>query len=288
MKKIIAVMIAALMTAGIMTGCNNNENGENTDKATSTIGSETTKQVDDNSLNNVIEKGKFVLGLDDSFPPMGYRNDDNKIVGFDIDCAEAVCEKLGVKLELQPISWDAKQMELDSGNIDCIWNGLSIDEERKQAMNLSEPYMKNRMVLVVTNDSGYKSQADLSGKKIGVQSGSTADKTLEDSEFFKTIGKDNKVSFEDNVTAFMDLETKGIDAVFVDEVVANNFIKEKEKPFTVLEDGALSEEEYAIGFRKNDQALRDAVQSALSELKADGTLAEISKKWFGKDVTTVK
>ena len=269
MKKIISVILAALVAVSALAGCNG-----------------TTSK--DESLKKIKDKGAFVLGLDDSFPPMGYRDDNNEIVGFDIDCAKEVCTRLGVELKLQPISWDAKEQELNSGNIDCIWNGMSVNEERQKVMNLSEPYMKNRMVLVVLGSSGYKSQADLSGKKIGVQTGSTAQEILEASDFFKNIGSDNEISFKDNVTAFMDLEAKGCDAVFLDEVVANSFINEQKKDYVVLDDGALEEEDYAIGFRKNDQTLRDEVQKTLSEMKKDGTLAKISTKWFGKDVTTVK
>ena len=268
MKKIISVLLAAIMVTATFAGCTQKKSGA------------------DNSLQKIKDKGELVLGLDDSFPPMGYRNDDNEIVGFDIDVANEVCSRLGVKLKPQSISWDAKEQELNSGNIDCIWNGMSVDADREKAMNLSEPYMKNRMVLVVLGDSTFTKQADLAGKKVGVQTGSTAQKILEGSDFVKTIGE--TVSFKDNVTAFMDLEAKGVDAVFLDEVVANSFIQAQQKNYVVLEDGALAEEEYAIGFRKNDQTLRDEVQKTLSAMKADGKLAEISTKWFGKDVTIVK
>lgn len=268
MKKILSVLLAAMMLTATLAGCG---------KATSTS---------DESLKKVQDKGEFILGLDDSFPPMGYRDDNNEIVGFDIDVAKEVASRMDVELKLQPISWDAKDQELNSNNIDCIWNGMSINEENEKAMNLSEPYMKNRMVLVVLGDSGFTSQADLSGKSIGVQSGSTAQKILEESDFSKTTKE--TIPYDDNVTAFMDLEAKGISALFVDEVLANSFINEQKKDYVVLEDGALADEEYAIGFRKADQALRDEVQKTLSEMKADGKLAEISTTWFGKDVTIVK
>lgn len=240
---------------------------------------------DDQSLKKVMDKGEFVLGLDDSFPPMGYRDENNEVVGFDIDVAKEVATRMGVKLVIQPIIWDEMMMELDTYKVDCIWNGMSINDERKEAMNLSDPYMKNRMVFVTKKDSGINSLADLMGKKVAVQNGSTAQEILESSESANIV--DEILSFKDNVTAFMDLDSTGVDAVFLDEVVANDFITRNQKDYQVINE-ALADEDYAIGFRKNDQALRDKVQEILGEMKNDGSLAKISEKWFGKDVTTVK
>lgn len=277
MKKISLAVFAMMMVAmlAVFAGCgsSSNTNGGTADSGTA----------QDNSLQNVLDKGTFVLGLDDSFPPMGFRDENNNIVGFDIDVATEVANRMGVELKLQPIEWSTKEMELNTGSIDCLWNGLSIDDERKQAMDLSEPYMTNRMVLVVLNDSQYTDQASLAGKTIGVQNGSTAEKILEESDFAKTIG--NTIGFKDNVTAFMELETKGIDAIFMDEVVANYAITSQNKDFKVLEDG-LTEEEYAVGFKKGNTALKNEVQKYIDEMKADGTMTQISEKWFGKDVVS--
>ncbi len=233
MKKILSILLAAALMTSVLAGCGK-------EKTTS-----------DESLKKVQDKSEFILGLDDSFPPMGYRNENNEIVGFDIDVATEVCSRMNVELKLQPISWDAKEQELNSGNIDCIWNGMSINADREKAMNLSEPYMNNRMVLIVLGDSGYKSQADLKDKSIGVQSGSSAQEILEGSDFVKTIKE--TIPYAKNDVACMDLEAKGIDALFLDEVVANNYIAQK-KNYVILDDGALADEEYAIGFRKADQA----------------------------------
>ena len=277
MKKISLAVFAMMMVAmlAVFAGCgsSSNTNGGTADSGTA----------QDNSLQNVLDKGTFVLGLDDSFPPMGFRDENNNIVGFDIDVATEVANRMGVELKLQPIEWSTKEMELNTGSVDCLWNGLSIDDERKQAMDLSEPYMTNRMVLVVLNDSEYTDQASLAGKTIGVQNGSTAEKILEESDFSKTIG--NTIGFKDNVTAFMELETKGIDAIFMDEVVANYAITSQNKDFKVLEDG-LTEEEYAVGFKKGNTALKNEVQKYIDEMKADGTMTQISEKWFGKDVVS--
>lgn len=277
MKKISLAVFAMMMVAmlAVFAGCSSSSD---TNSGTADSGT-----AQDNSLQNVLDKGTLVLGLDDSFPPMGFRDENNNIVGFDIDVATEVANRMGVELKLQPIEWSTKEMELNTSSVDCLWNGLSIDDERKQAMDLSEPYMTNRMVLVVLNDSEYTDQASLAGKTIGVQNGSTAEKILEESDFSKTIG--NTIGFKDNVTAFMELETKGIDAIFMDEVVANYAITSQNKDFKVLEDG-LTEEEYAVGFKKGNTALKNEVQKYIDEMKADGTMTQISEKWFGKDVVS--
>ena len=277
MKKISLAVFAMMMVAmlAVFAGCSSSSD---TNSGTADSGT-----AQDNSVQNVLDKGTLVLGLDDSFPPMGFRDENNNIVGFDIDVATEVANRMGVELKLQPIEWSTKEMELNTGSVDCLWNGLSIDDERKQAMDLSEPYMTNRMVLVVLNDSEYTDQASLAGKTIGVQNGSTAEKILEESDFSKTIG--NTIGFKDNVTAFMELETKGIDAIFMDEVVANYAITSQNKDFKVLEDG-LTEEEYAVGFKKGNTALKNEVQKYIDEMKADGTMTQISEKWFGKDVVS--
>ena len=277
MKKISLAVFAMMMVAmlAVFAGCSSSSD---TNSGTADSGT-----AQDNSLQNVLDKGTLVLGLDDSFPPMGFRDENNNIVGFDIDVATEVANRMGVELKLQPIEWSTKEMELNTGSVDCLWNGLSIDDERKQAMDLSEPYMTNRMVLVVLNDSEYTDQASLAGKTIGVQNGSTAEKILEESVSSKTFGK--TIGFKDNVTAFMELETKGIDAIFMDEVVANYAITSQNKDFKVLEDG-LTEEEYAVGFKKGNTALKNEVQKYIDEMKADGTMTQISEKWFGKDVVS--
>jgi polar amino acid transport system substrate-binding protein len=241
---------------------------------------------EDTSLTDLQKRGKLVLGLDASFPPMGYLDPaTGEIVGFDIDVAKAVCEKLGVELECLSIDWDAKQMELDSGNIDCIWNGLSITPERQEAMNISIPYMKNAMVVTVLKGSDYQTQADLSGKRLGLQTGSTAEDALNAAEDFKaSLGE--IYYFEENATALMDLSNGGLDAVLVDFVVADYYITELGADYVML-DETLAGEEYGIGFRKGDIALTEAVNNALLELAQDGTLAEIAAKWFSQDMTIV-
>ncbi|MDD4698746.1 MAG: transporter substrate-binding domain-containing protein [Oscillospiraceae bacterium] len=183
----------------------------------------------DSSLEKLKQKGTFILGLDDSFPPMGY-NDNGEIKGYDIDLAKAVCEILGVELVLQPISWTAKENELNSGSIDCIWNGLSVNDERKEAMCMSLPYMNNRQVVVTLDNSGIKTPANLAGKKLVVQGGSTAVNALEANADIKaTLKGGDAIQVDNNVLALFDLKNGGSDAVLMDEVVARYYITNPDK-----------------------------------------------------------
>lgn len=302
MKKLSVLAFAAALavSAAAFTGCgNSSDNTEETSAAAETDAAETdaesaadteaaegsdetTAAGEDESLQKVLDSGEFVLGLDATFKPMGYTDENDEIVGFDIDVAEEVCNRLGVKLVKQPINWDTKEEDLNLGKIDCIWNGMSINASREEAMNLSEPYMKNAMVFVVGEGSDIASQADLNGKTVAVQNGSTAQEILEDSGLDVTIN-----AIATNVEALQQLDLGLVDSVFLDSVVANYEISSSGKTYTILPDG-LEEEEYAIGFRKNDNALRDKVQETLSEMKADGALGEISEKWFGSDITIVE
>ena len=240
---------------------------------------------EDTSLADVVEKGTFVLGLDDSFPPMGYRDENGEIVGFDIDTAREVCARLGGDLVCQPIDWNAKEQELATGNIDCIWNGFTVTPEREEMMTFSAPYVRNAQVVVVNGSSDVMTLADLAGGTVGVQAGSSAQSAIEDTpEFASSIGE--IVEFRENLTALMDLEIGGVDAVVMDLLVANDNIRRSGKDFRIL-DETLADEEYAIGFRLGDYALRDAVDQALLDMAEDGTLAEIAVKWFGADITIV-
>lgn len=245
-----------------------------------------TTEQNDNSLQKVLDKKVFVLGLDDSFPPMGFRDANNEIVGFDIDVAKEVCARLGVQLVCQPIDWNAKEQELNTGNIDCIWNGFTMTEERKQQLAFTEPYVDNAQVVVVKGNSPVQTLADLAGKKIGLQAGSSAAEAVENSPEFKKSVK-QIVEFKDNLTALMDLEIGGVDGVVLDLLVANDNINRSGKDFRIL-DETLTKEEYGIGFRKNDLKLRDAVQFQLEAMAKDGILADIATKWFGADITVVK
>ena len=243
----------------------------------------------DSSLTDVQMKKKLILGLDPTFAPMGYTDDNGEIVGFDIDVAREVCLRLGVELVCQPINWEDKEIELNAKNIDCIWNGLSISPERLESMLISVPYMSNAMVLVVRADSGIETKADLEGKKLGLQKGSTADDALaEDRRFKASLGDDNIRYFRSNGDALQALQQGSLDAVLMDLVVAEHYVNTVAGEELALLEEKLMPEEYGIGFRKNDTALADKVNEILFMLDDDGTLERISEKWFGHDLTTVK
>lgn len=275
-KRVLAAVLAGTMAVTMLAACSNSDAGSGDSSASGSS--------DSTSASESTEKEKFILGLDDSFPPMGYRDENNEIVGFDIDLAQAVCDELGMELVVQPISWDSKEMELNNGNITCIWNGLSVDEERQEKMNLSKPYMKNHMVVVVNKDSDITSREDLIGKNVGVQKASTAEAAAADDEF---ISQSNMVPYDTNVLALTDLPTGRIDAVVVDEVVANYQFKGSDD-FVILDD-MLSEEDYAIAFAKEgSDDIKAKVEAALDKLVENGKAAEISEKWFGKNVLVIE
>ncbi|MDR0563174.1 MAG: amino acid ABC transporter substrate-binding protein [Spirochaetaceae bacterium] len=239
----------------------------------------------DNSWEAVRAKKKLVLGLDDSFPPMGFRNEANEIVGYDIDLAKEVARRLGIELVPQPIDWNAKEQELNTGEIDCIWNGFTITEERKQNILYSPPYLRNAQVIVVKADSSVQSLADLAGKTIGTQAGSSSVDAIDRASQFKSSLKD-VVEYKDFLTALMDLDIGGIDAVVIDLVVANDNINRSGKPFRMLAE-TLGEEEFGIGFRKTDKALAEKVWATLLDMAKDGTVAAIAVQWMGADISII-
>ena len=228
--------------------------------------------------------GTLIVGFDQDSPPMGFVGDNGEYTGFDLDLAKEVASRLGLEYKAQPIAWDSKDMELESGNIDCIWNGFTITG-REDDYTWTTPYMANKQVFVVANDSDIKSQADLAGKVVEVQADSSAEAALkENQDLANTFGQ--LLTTPDYNTAFMDLEQGAVDAVAMDVIVAGYQIKQRNADFKILDD-SLSEEEYGIGFKKGNTELRDKVQGALEEMAADGTLAKISDEWFGEDGTTI-
>lgn len=235
-----------------------------------------------NQTDNASETGKaqFVMGLDDSFPPMGFRGDNNEIIGFDIDLAKEVTKKLNMELVLQPIDWGTKELELNSGKITCIWNGLSVSPERQEAMALSKPYLANKMVIITKADSPINTKADLEGKNVGLQTGSTAVQALEKDPINEKV---NKSTYDNNVLALQDLDIGRIDAVIMDEVVARYMLSKKAGAYKVSND-YFNEEFYAIAFKKGNDELKSKVEKAIDELIDDGTASKISVKWFGEDI----
>ena len=179
----------------------------------------------DASLQYILDKGELILGLDETFPPMGYRDANGDIIGFDIDLATEVCSRLGVKLKLQPINWDSKEMELNGKTIDCIWNGMSITDERINGMDLSTPYIANKQIIIVKSDSGISTKADLAGKTVGAQQGSSAvDAISAEPDVKASFGSLNEYASNDE--AFLDLKAGRIDVLVVDEVYGRYMISQ--------------------------------------------------------------
>lgn len=231
-----------------------------------------------------LDYDKLIIGVDDTFAPMGFLDENNELVGFDIDMAKAVGEKLGIEVEFQVVNWDMKEQELNQGNIDLIWNGYSITDARKEKVNFTNPYLDNDQVVVTMADSGITSLADLAGKIVAAQTDSSAVQAIDaHPEIAATFG--DRPTFETNDMAIMDMEAGRSDAVVADKVLLEYVVSRKDDPskYVILEEG-LGAEEYAVGVRKEDTALLEALNAALDELKADGTAAELSIKWFGADV----
>lgn len=225
---------------------------------------------------------KIVIGLDDSFVPMGFKNEKGEIVGFDIDLARAVAQKLGAEVEFKPINWDSKILDLNGGNIDLIWNGLTITEERKKETEMSKPYFTSHQLIVVKKDSSINAKTDLTGKNVGSQTESSGEEAVkksgEDKKFkeFKTYAQYDQ--------AFMDLDAGRVDAIVADEVLAKYTKKTKETQakkdlYKILSEN-YGEEEYGVAAKKGNTKLIEAINKAIEELKTDGTYQKIYSKWF--------
>ena len=295
MKKKVVGLAAAVLTAAL-TACSGGADTGNTTAApaeTAAEASEGTEETTETAEGTAepeegagakAEGDTFTVGFDQDFPPMGFLGDDGEYTGFDIELAQEVADRLGLVFQPQPIAWDAKDMELEAGNIDCIWNGFTMNG-REDSYTWSEPYMDNSQVIVVDPASGITSLADLAGKVVEVQVDSSAQAALEDNpELTGTFAQ--LVTTPDYNTAFMDLEQGAVDAIAMDVIVAGYQIQQRESDFVIL-DETIASEVYGIGFKKGNTGLRDQVQAVLEEMAADGTMTEISEKWFGEDVTII-
>ena len=281
-KRFVSAALAAVMALS-MTACGSSNSAAET-TAADTEAAESQAEETTAEEAKTTDGGTLIVGFDQDFPPMGFMGDDGEYTGFDLELAQEAAKRLGLEYKPQPIAWDAKDMELESGNIDCIWNGFTMTG-REDGYTWSEPYMENSQVFVVAGDSGIKSQADLAGKVVECQVDSSAEAALKEvPDLTATFAQ--LLTTADYNTAFMDLEQGAVDAIAMDVVVAGYQISQRNADFVILED-SLAAEEYAIGFKKGNTELKDKVQGALEEMAADGTLKTISEKWFGKDITTI-
>jgi polar amino acid transport system substrate-binding protein len=265
MKKIAAVALLSL--GAVLVGCSKNDSAQTEAAAAAPVPAAITK---------------IVVGLDDNFPPMGFRDEKNELVGFDIDMAREAAKRMGIEVEFKPIDWSAKEAELSGKRVDALWNGLTITEERKQNIAFSAPYMENHQIIVVSTKSAIKTKADMAGKVVGAQEGSSAvDAVKKEDAVFKSF-KEFK-TFGDNVTALMDLATGRLEAVVVDEVVGRYYVAKKPDDYAVLEEN-FGTEEYGVGLRKDDTELLSKLDKAMGEMKQDGAAGQIATKWFGKNI----
>ncbi len=279
-KKILSISLLLLLTVSIiLTGCTG---GSKTPSLSQEAENNNNQEEVDKSFEDVKDAGKIVVGLDDSFPPMGFKNESGEIVGFDIDLANEVAKKLGVEAEFKAIDWASKELELKSKKIDMIWNGFTITEERKEQVAFTKPYIEQKQLIVVTKESDIKSKSDLAGKVIGLQSGSSSYNALQKDEATLESIKDI-VEYSDNNEVLMDLAIGRTEAAVVDEVVSRYYIAKKPDQYVILEEN-FGFEDFGVGLRKEDKALLAEINKALDELKEDGTTTKISEEWFGQDI----
>ncbi|AQS58779.1 amino acid ABC transporter substrate-binding protein [Desulforamulus ferrireducens] len=273
MKKKGLLMVILLVTLALLAvGCGG---GEKEKAATP----EPAQQAEKNTLELIKEKGVMVVGLDDTFAPMGYRDEQNNLVGFDIDMTEEIGKRLGVKIEWQPTQWDGVILALDSKRFDVIISGMTVTEERKKSINFSTPYINDGLVMVVKKGTtGFNTAEDLKGKAVGTQAGSSGE------EACKKMGLEAKL-YKTYPEAFNDLQIGRTEVVVVDAMTAGHYLSKRADTFEIVGE-QLTQEPMAIGIRKADTELKAALDEIIAEMQKDGTLTSISQKWFNKDITT--
>ncbi|MDD3123276.1 MAG: amino acid ABC transporter substrate-binding protein [Acholeplasmataceae bacterium] len=260
MKKIIVLLVAFALSFGL-------------------ISCSSTKDL--TTWEKIQEQGYFVVGLDDTFAPMGFRDDAGNVVGFDVDLAKEVAKRLGVNVIFQPIDWDSKAFELNSGTIDMIWNGLTITDSRLLEMSFSNPYLANRQIVITNNDSTIDTISDLSGLKVGVQISSASEEAVNANDIVSSIGE--LVKYDTYTQALFDLKNGTIDAVVIDEIMGRYMLTQIEDTYKIATED-FGTEEYGIGFRLEDTELRDLFNQTLQAMVDDGTAAQISMTWFGENI----
>ena len=295
MKKLLAVSVAAAMMMGLLAGCGSTEATEDTTAQEETTVEETTEEEateeetteaesteEESAQEEATTEGRtFTVGFDAEFPPYGYMDENGEYTGFDLDLAAEVCERNGWTLVKQPIDWDAKDMELSSGSIDCIWNGFTMNG-REDQYTFTVPYVDNSQVFVVKADSGITSPSDLAGKIVGVQKDSSALAALEGDAADLAATFAELTQFADYNTGFLNLDAGSIDAIAVDIGVADYQLESRGDGFVIL-DEKLATEQYAIGFKLGNTELKDQVEATLLEMADDGTFMEIAEKYGLED-----
>ena len=247
----------------------------------------TTRANTQDTWSRIERRKKAVIGLDDSFVPMGFREKNGKLVGYDVDLAKAVFKQYGIKADFQTIDWSMKETELKNGTIDLLWNGYSINPSREKKVAFSRPYLDNRQVLVTKKSSHIDGLSGMAGKSLGVQNGSTGAAVLDAKPKLLKDKIKNKsaVLYDTFPDAFIDLNANRIQGILMDQVYADYYVDhQKDKnAYQVYESKQLPAEYFGVGMRKGDKTLRKKINQGLGRLQKDGQLRQINEKWFGKD-----
>lgn len=235
--------------------------------------------------STIKKRGKVTIGLDDSFVPMGFRQKNGKLVGYDIDLAKAVFKQYGIKVDFQTIDWSMKETELKNGTIDLLWNGYSINPARAKKVAFSRPYLKNRQVLVTLKRNNINNLAGMSGKSLGVQNGSTGQTVLDDNPKLlkdKLKGKD-AVLYDTFPDAFIDLNAGRIQGILMDQVYADYYVSHQKNrdAYRVYSTDQIPSESFGVGLRKGDKTLQKKINQGLARMQKNGELRKINNKWFG-------
>ena len=238
----------------------------------------------ESTLKKIMKKGYFVVGLDNTFAPMGFVSDEDEIVGFDIDLAKEVAKRMKIEVQFKPCDWDGIIFELKSKKIDMVWSGMTITEQRKKEITFSKPYFTGEQTIITRSGSDIKKISDLSGKTIGIQMGSSSNIALEKNPISKEVKNIRK--YGSNVEVLLDLEAGRTDAIIIDSIVGKYYVAKKEKKenkdiFTVVND-PLAIEDMGIGMRKEDLTLIAEIDKIIVEMKEDGAYNKIYEKWFGR------
>lgn len=257
MKKKIVCLLAMILAAVAVTGCGTQKDAGKT----------------------------FTVGFDAEYPPYGYMDDNGEYTGFDLELAQAVCDMEGWELVKTPIDWDSKDMELDSGSIDCIWNGFTING-REDDYEWTQAYADNSQVIVVAEGSGIASLADLAGKTVGVQAASAALELLQGDQADLAGTFSGLQEFADYNSAFVELQAGSVDAVAMDIGVANYQLKTRGEGYKIL-DEVLNSEQYGVGFKKGNTELCEIVDKDLTKLAEDGTVAKLAEKYDISDLICI-
>ncbi len=280
MKKLLALLMAGLMAATVFAGCGNSASSNSSDKSSSASS--------DGDWAYIKDKGELVIGIT-YFEPMNYLDENGELTGFETEFATKVCDQLGVKPKFQKIDWDSKEVELNAKTIDCIWNGLTITDERKENMDISTAYMENKQVLVTKaeNADKYTSAEALSGTTVVAEKKSAGEEVAQSDDFFKQA---TYVSVDSQAKALLEVKSGTADIAVIDYVMSIGTLKDGSDyaDLSVIEDKSFAPEQYGVALRKNSTETLTKLNDAMQALADNGELEEIADKYNLKDLLLIK